>query len=419
MGQGKSVSSNDENYDEINDENDKDNYENDDKHNENDENDDRDIKMTCEDYASPVVSQSTKTDVIVVHNISATRAVPKVGNGTERPARMDYALEECKSHNWIKTLKINQSSPDTQKYLEMSLSQVHSFKYCAETDFLSDIEFREVGAASSSDSLSRAVWSALFVACHGAKKALTVSTYSPESPCFGKPRRVFCAIRPPGHHAHSNVATGFCYRNNALVCSRFAINNTQLNCKRVLIVDFDFHYGGGVDKSFSDRKKFDEFYKDQVYYISLVSEDATSGYYYDSCTDPQDGNTCDESDRNKIQISTLDNSYLKRKTLKTRYLESLRRIRLDSRQQIDLVVFSAGFDHYESETIGFQAYSDEKQDFDKHSWDRATYREFTQMVIQEHTEMNANIKFVSLLEGGYSRDALTYGLRGHLEGLAV
>ena len=36
-----------------------------------------------------------------------------------------------------------------------------------------------------------------------------------------KNKRVFCAVRPPGHHAETSKAMGFCFINNVAVTARY------------------------------------------------------------------------------------------------------------------------------------------------------------------------------------------------------
>ncbi|KAH7727419.1 histone deacetylase [Aphelenchoides avenae] len=53
----------------------------------------------------------------------------------------------------------------------------------------------------------------------------------------------FAAIRPPGHHAWSDQACGFCIFNNVALCAKAA---RQRGVERVLIVDFDVHAAQGT-----------------------------------------------------------------------------------------------------------------------------------------------------------------------------
>ncbi len=60
----------------------------------------------------------------------------------------------------------------------------------------------------------------------------------------GEVRRAFCAVRPPGHHATSMVAMGFCLFNNIAVAAAHACDKHGLS--RVAVVDFDVHHGNGT-----------------------------------------------------------------------------------------------------------------------------------------------------------------------------
>ncbi|GAA0722160.1 histone deacetylase family protein [Dokdonella soli] len=61
-------------------------------------------------------------------------------------------------------------------------------------------------------------------------------------------RRAFCAVRPPGHHATSSTAMGFCLFNNVAVGAAHAIAAHGL--QRIAIVDFDVHHGNGTQDIF-------------------------------------------------------------------------------------------------------------------------------------------------------------------------
>ena len=58
----------------------------------------------------------------------------------------------------------------------------------------------------------------------------------------------FCAVRPPGHHASSDTAMGFCLLNNIAVAAAHACDRHGL--ERVAIVDFDVHHGNGTQAIF-------------------------------------------------------------------------------------------------------------------------------------------------------------------------
>jgi acetoin utilization deacetylase AcuC-like enzyme len=60
----------------------------------------------------------------------------------------------------------------------------------------------------------------------------------------GGPRRSFCAVRPPGHHAVRARAMGFCLFGNVAIGAHYA--RQRHGAERVLIVDWDVHHGNGT-----------------------------------------------------------------------------------------------------------------------------------------------------------------------------
>lgn len=63
-----------------------------------------------------------------------------------------------------------------------------------------------------------------------------------------RPHRAAAAlVRPPGHHAESDRAMGFCIYNNVAVAAAHA---RALGVARVAIVDYDVHHGNGTQRMF-------------------------------------------------------------------------------------------------------------------------------------------------------------------------
>jgi acetoin utilization deacetylase AcuC-like enzyme len=56
---------------------------------------------------------------------------------------------------------------------------------------------------------------------------------------------VFSLMRPPGHHATSEQAMGFCYLNNVAIAARWV--REKLLAPRVAVWDFDAHHGNGTE----------------------------------------------------------------------------------------------------------------------------------------------------------------------------
>jgi acetoin utilization deacetylase AcuC-like enzyme len=60
----------------------------------------------------------------------------------------------------------------------------------------------------------------------------------------------FAALRPPGHHAESGRAMGFCLLNNVAIAAHALRREAGL--ERIAIVDWDVHHGNGTQQLFEE-----------------------------------------------------------------------------------------------------------------------------------------------------------------------
>lgn len=60
----------------------------------------------------------------------------------------------------------------------------------------------------------------------------------------GKVANAFVAMRPPGHHAETSTAMGFCLFGNVAIAAKRALDEHGLD--RVAVIDFDVHHGNGT-----------------------------------------------------------------------------------------------------------------------------------------------------------------------------
>lgn len=70
-------------------------------------------------------------------------------------------------------------------------------------------------------------------------------------------------MRPPGHHAETVQAMGFCFFNSVAIAARQL--RSRLNLEKILILDWDVHHGNGTQQIFYDDP--------HVLYISIHRHD--------------------------------------------------------------------------------------------------------------------------------------------------
>lgn len=194
-----------------------------------------------------------------------------------------------------------------------------------------------------------------------------------------KVENAFCAIRPPGHHAESTRAMGFCLFNNVAVGVAHAIEHYGL--KRVAIADFDVHHGNGTEEIFRDDSR-----------VMLCS--TFQHPFYPHCG-ADSGN--DHIINVPLPAGTDGESF--RKAVSERWLPALERFRPE------MLFISAGFDaHWEDDMASFRL---KEPDY---AW-------VTQQ-LKDVAHKYAQGRIVSVLEGGYELHALGRSVAAHIKVLS-
>ena len=101
----------------------------------------------------------------------------------------------------------------------------------------------------------------------GADAAVAAAALLGEAP-QGK-QGVFCASRPPGHHAGADFMGGYCFLNNAAIAAQALRNQGRA---KVAILDVDYHHGNGTQSIFYDRS--------DVLFVSIHGDPQTEYPFY-------------------------------------------------------------------------------------------------------------------------------------------
>jgi len=123
------------------------------------------------------------------------------------------------------------------------LETVHTPVYIEKILKTADYDFTHL---SPDTPASAKTYLAAFLAVGGCLKAL-------DSLLSGDCQAAFALVRPPGHHALPDRASGFCIFNNLGVTALQALKVYGLN--RILIVDWDIHHGNALQRLFYDMKE--------------------------------------------------------------------------------------------------------------------------------------------------------------------
>jgi acetoin utilization deacetylase AcuC-like enzyme len=196
----------------------------------------------------------------------------------------------------------------------------------------------------------------------------------------GNETRVFCAVRPPGHHAEFDSPMGFCLLNSVAIA---AINALKLpDIGRVAILDFDVHHGNGtVDLC----RKHPEI---------LVCSSFQHPHYPDRLHDLMAPNIVNTP----LAAGTSGDDF--RRAISGSWWRAV------EAHTPDLILISAGFDAHREDPLAHI------------NLDEADFAWVTQEITALADEFSQG-RIVSTLEGGYDLKALADSTLAHLEVLAA
>jgi acetoin utilization deacetylase AcuC-like enzyme len=190
----------------------------------------------------------------------------------------------------------------------------------------------------------------------------------------------FCQVRPPGHHAESNRAMGFCIFNSVAIAAHYA--REKYGAERVAVVDFDVHHGNGTQEIFWSDK--DLFY----------------GSTHQMPLYPGTGAL------NETGVGNIFNAPLRSGDGREPFEEALRSRILAPLHSFspDLLLISAGFDAHERDPLaGLELVEEDFQ--------------WATEALAEVARTHAKGRIVSMLEGGYDLRGLALSTATHVKAL--
>ncbi len=284
----------------------------------------------------------------------------------ERPERLSYLMNHLQQIGFTDDFSVITPPPIPPARILAAHSQAH-------VDFLQ--------ASQPSDGmvpLDPDTWMSInsLSAAHLAAGAVFAGM---DSILNGPEQRVFCAVRPPGHHAEHDSAMGFCLLNSVAIAAIAALEHAEV--QRVAVLDFDVHHGNGtVDIC----RQYPEI---------LVCSSFQSPLYpnrLDDLVQPNIVNT-------PLQAGSDGSMF--RAAIERDWLPAI------EAHAPDIIFVSAGFDaHKEDPLADIRLVEDD-------------YRWVTDFIVAMANQY-AQGRIVSTLEGGYNLNALARSVAAHLEALA-
>jgi acetoin utilization deacetylase AcuC-like enzyme len=198
----------------------------------------------------------------------------------------------------------------------------------------------------------------------------------------GSSKRVFCAVRPPGHHAETSRVNGFCFLNNAAVAARYLQSNYDI--KKIAIIDFDVHHGNGTQEI---------FYNDNsVLYGSIHQHPLFPGTGLES----------------EIGVGNIFNAPIEAGTSSEEFLRVFNEKILANvdRFEPEVIIISAGFDAHKRDPLAT---------INLNSEDYFTMTQDIVGIAKRHSKG----RVISFLEGGYDLQALSESIQSHFKGLSA
>jgi acetoin utilization deacetylase AcuC-like enzyme len=151
----------------------------------------------------------------------------------ERPERILGLEAEMERHGWF-----GWERALAPRATREQLERIHP---AGHIEAIEALAARGGGAIDMDTAVVPGTWEAALRSAGGAV-ALVDALLGGAAPCG------VSGLRPPGHHAESSRAMGFCFFNNAAVAAAHA--RAAFGAERIMILDWDVHHGNGTNDIF-------------------------------------------------------------------------------------------------------------------------------------------------------------------------
>ena len=195
----------------------------------------------------------------------------------------------------------------------------------------------------------------------------------------GDVANAFVMMRPPGHHAETSTAMGFCLFGNAAIAAKRALDHHGLS--RVAVLDFDVHHGNGTqDLLWNEaRSLFASSHQMPLYPGSgAVHETGSHNNVLNVPLAPMTGGAEMKRAWGDIILPAVDDF------------------------APELIIISAGFDAHAADPLANLNWSTEDFTWLTHA-------------IYDVADAHAKGRVVSTLEGGYDLNALAASVAAHVD----
>ncbi|MCI5098145.1 MAG: histone deacetylase family protein [Rhodobacteraceae bacterium] len=197
----------------------------------------------------------------------------------------------------------------------------------------------------------------------------------------GEVQNAFAAVRPPGHHAETDTAMGFCLFGNAALAAKHALDHHGL--QRVAVVDFDVHHGNGTQDLLWDEPRALVITSQQMPLwpgSGRPDEDGAHGNILNMPLPPGSGGA-------DMKVAYEGQAFPRLRAFKP-----------------ELIIISAGFDAHQDDPLA------------NLNWSTGDFAWLTAELCKLADELCEG-RIISTLEGGYDLNALAASTKAHVQEL--